>query len=147
MFSVWRYSSILALVTLVSLNLSASLMEPIIEGRLIQNGTSSLLSFNPSSCRPISGQNPWALGLTSEALDTQSDLKASDHTSKAKSWSKRDGSTILQLNPLASANISAPFGVGNQCETIALLDFRTRPQDGGTNSYLPLHTNTLFQLG
>lgn len=132
MFSIRRYASIFALVTLFSPSSSASPVAQTIEDRSTNNATSNLLGFDPSSCRGISGRNPWALGLTSEATDDLSDFTANDHTSQLNSsLNKRDGSTILQLNPLAPDNVTAP-GFGNQCETLALLDFNARPQDGGT---------------
>lgn len=107
MLTKWSNVSMYAIVTLWFPFSPASSLAPGIEGRSIQNGTSNLLSFDPSSCRPISGRNPWALGLSL-------------------------GSTILQLNPDPSINGSAPLGVGSQCETKAVLDFSKRPQDGGT---------------
>lgn len=122
-----------AIVTLWFSISPASSLAPGIEGRSIHNGTSNLLSFDPSSCRPISGRNPWTLGLSLGTAINGSGIMAGDATSQtSSSWQQDDGSTILQLNPDPSINGSAPLGVGSQCETKAVLDFSRRPQDGGT---------------
>ena len=113
MLTKWSNVSMYAIVTLWFPFSPASSLAPGTKGRSIKNGTSNLLSFDPSSCRPISGRNAWALGLSL-------------------------GSTLLQLNPDPSTNGSAPLGVTSQCETKAVLDFSNRPQDGGTIKTPPL---------
>lgn len=133
MFTKRRNVSIYAIVTLWFSFSPASSLAPGIEGRSTQNGTSNPLSYDPSSCRPISGPNPWALGLSLGTVINGSGIIAGDDASQtSSSWQQNDGSTILQLNPDPSINGSAPFGVGSQCETKAVLDFSKRPQDGGT---------------
>lgn len=113
-------------------NLSASSGAPIVEGRSVQNTTSNLLGFDPSSCRGVYGPNPWALSLASSTVNSQSDSITSNSSSQTSpSGQEDDSSTILQLNPLVSTNDTALLGFGSQCETIAVLDFITRPQDGG----------------
>ena len=122
-----------ALVALLIPSLSALAVIPISKDESTQGATPNALDFDPSSCRPISGPNPWALSLASGTATGQSDTITGDNSRQTSPSSQNeDKSTILELNPLALTNSTVPLTVGQQCETIALLDFSSRPQDGRT---------------